>query len=72
MSYVYLMDLHQIIDTRIDTAKQLLNNNLHDPGMIKLQEGRIEILSDVKAFLIRDLNPKLPRALRKEDCFPHR
>ena len=68
MSYVYLLDLYQIINLRIKAANQLKNNITNDPGMIKFQEGRIEILSEVKEFLIKNLNPKLPHALRKEAC----
>ena len=66
MSYVYLLDLYQIIDIRIDAARQLKNNNRHDLSIKKFQEGRIEILSDIKTFLIQNLNAKLPRALRKK------
>lgn len=66
MSYVYLLDLYQVIDTRIDAAKRLKNNERHDLNIQKFQEGRIEILSDIKTFLIRNLNAKLPRALRKQ------
>ena len=69
MSYAYLLDLYQIINMRIEAANQLKNNNPNDPGMIKFQEGRIKILSDVKEFLIKNLNPKLPRALRKEAAY---
>ena len=68
MSYVYLLDLYQIIDMRIEATNQLKNNITKDPGMIKFQEGRMEILSDVKEFLIKNLNPKLPRGLRKKAC----
>ena len=69
MSYVYLLDLYQIINLRIEAANQLKNNITNDPGMIKFQEGRIEILSDINEFLINNLNPKLPHALRKAACY---
>ena len=69
MSYVYLLDLYQIINMRIEAANQLKNNITTDPGMIKFQEGRIEILSDINEFLIKNLNPKLPLALRKAACY---
>ena len=66
MSYVYLLDLYQIIDTRIDATNQILNNITNDPGMIKFQEGRMELLCDLKEFLSQNLNPKLPRGLRQK------
>jgi hypothetical protein len=65
MSYVYLLDLYQIINMRIEAANQLKNKITTDPGMKNFQEGRIETLSDINEFLIKNLNPKLPHALRK-------
>ena len=65
MSYVYLLDLYQIISMRIEAANQLKNKITTDPGMKNFQEGRIETLSDINEFLIKNLNPKLPHALRR-------
>lgn len=64
MSHTYLLDLHQLIDKRIEEARESLDNSENDPGMIKFHEGRIEILSDLKMFLSENLDPKLPRAFR--------
>lgn len=67
MSYIYLLDLHRLIDRRIAEAEQMKQDAEKDSEMKKFHEGRIDILSDVKAFLIQNLNPKLPRALRKSE-----
>ena len=45
MSYVYLLDLHQIIDQRLAEAGQAVENTKNDPGEKKFHEGRIAILS---------------------------
>ena len=65
MSYVYLLDLHQLIEKRITEAKRELDTIKSDPGEIQFHRGRIEALSDFKGFLTERLNPKLPRAFRK-------
>ena len=66
MSYVYLLDLYKLIDQRLAEAEQSIDNNENDPGKLRFREGQIDILSDFKKFLINDLNPKLPRAVRKK------
>jgi hypothetical protein len=64
MAYVYLLDLHQLIDQRLAQAGRAVKNNENDPGEKRFHEGRIEILSDFKDFLTENLNPKLPRRIR--------
>lgn len=65
MAYDYLLDLHQLIDQRLTEAGQSVENTENDPGEIRFHEGRIEILSDIKEFLTKNLNPKLPRRIRE-------
>ena len=65
MSYVYLLDLHRMIDESMTAARRELDAVESDPVEIKFHEGRIEALSDFKKFLTEKLNPKLPRAFRK-------
>jgi len=65
MSYVYLLDLHRLIEKRIAEAKRELDTIENNPGEIKFHKGRIEALSGFKDFLTEKLNPKLPRAFRK-------
>lgn len=65
MAYTYLFDLHQLIDERVADAKQQILRAAGDSDMIPFHEGRVDILSDFKMFLTLNLDPKLPRALRK-------
>ena len=65
MSYVYLLDLHQLIEKRIAEARQALGKIENNPGKTEFHQGRIEALADFKDFLTANLNPKLPRAFRK-------
>lgn len=67
MSYIYLLDLHRLVDSRIAEAEHLKQQVENDPEVTKFHEGRIDILSDIKTFLIQNLNPKLPRALRNTE-----
>ncbi len=66
MSYVYLLDIHKLIEQKIAEASQSIENTENDPGKTKYLEGQIDILSDFKVFLIENLNPKLPRAIREK------
>jgi hypothetical protein len=64
MAYVYLLDLHQLIDQRLAEAGQAVDKTKNDPFEKRFHEGRIEILSAFKDFLTENLNPKLPRRIR--------
>jgi len=65
MAYTYLFDLHQRVDERVADAKQSILRAAGDSDIIPFHEGRVDILSDFKIFLTLNLDPKLPRALRK-------
>jgi hypothetical protein len=65
MAYVYLLDLHRLIDQRLAKARQSIGNTKNDPVEKRYHEGRIESLLDLKAFLTENLNPKLPSKIRK-------
>lgn len=65
MSYVYLFDLHKLIDLKIEKLIQSLDDPENTIGQHRFQEGRMTALSDFKKFLTQTLNPKLPRRLRK-------
>ena len=65
MAYVYLMDLHQLIDQRLAEATQFVDNTTNNHGEIRFHQGRIAILLDFKDFLTKNLNPKLPRRIRE-------
>ena len=68
MSYVYLLDLYKLINKRLSETGKSIDNSENDPGELRYREGQIDILSDFKEFLIENLNPKLPRAIRKKLC----
>ena len=65
MAYVYLIDLHRLIDQRLTEAVQFVDNTTNNPGEIRFHQGRIAILLDFKDFLTKNLNPKLPRRIRE-------
>ena len=66
MSYVYLLDLHKLINQRLTELRQLIDHNENDPEDNYFHKGQIDILSDFKEFLVEHLNPKLPKAIREK------
>ena len=66
MAYIYLLDIYKLIDERIEDAKATLGNASGDLHEKKYQEGRIKALLDFKDYLIKNLNPKLPRRIRQD------
>ena len=66
MAYIYLLNLHEIIDKRLNEAKQGVDNVSNEPEKLRFLEGRIQALSEFKEFLIDNLNVKLPRRTRKQ------
>jgi hypothetical protein len=66
MAYIYLLDIYKLIDQRIEDAKAAMGNVFADPNETKYQEGRIKALRDFKDYLVQNLNPKLPRRIRKD------
>jgi len=66
MSYIYLLDIYRLMDERIKDAQAAVENEAAAP-MVKLyQEGRLQALMDFKAYLIQNLNPRLPRRIRED------
>ncbi len=65
MAYIYLLNLHEIIDKKINEVKKDIANTSNDPWRIKFLEGRIQALAELKIFLTNNLNSKLPRKIRK-------
>ena len=64
MAYVYLIDLHALVDKRLAEAQETLSNNGNDAMTSRFEQGRIEILTDCKSFLTEQFNPRLPRRIR--------
>jgi hypothetical protein len=67
MAYIYLLDLHQLIDQRLAEAEHSVDNTTNNRGEIRFHQGRIAVLSEFKDFLTENLNPKLPRRIRESN-----
>jgi hypothetical protein len=65
MAYVYLIDLHTLVEKRLAEAQEKLKNNGNDPLESRFEQGRIEILADCKSFLTDQFDPRLPRRIRE-------
>ena len=63
MSYNYLLDLYQVLDTRLE----LLTDNMNDiqRGTTEFDRGRYDCLLEFKQFLRDHYHHKLPRRLQK-------
>ena len=66
MAYIYLLDLHRFVDQRLVETKQLSDNIESNSSNIGFYEGKVDVLSDFKDFLTQELNPKLPRLIKKK------
>ena len=65
MAYIYLLNLYEKIDERLNKAKQSIDKISNNPEKIRFLEGRIKVLLEFKEFLINNLNSKLPRKIRE-------
>jgi len=65
MAYIYLLNLYEKIDNKLIEAKRDLENTSNEPENKSFLKGRIQVLSEFKEFLIKNLNSKLPRKIRQ-------
>ena len=65
MAYVYLLDLHDFIDQRLEQARKSLKDVENAKAESSFHAGRIEALSEFKSFLTIQFNPRLPRRIRE-------
>ena len=65
MAYIYLLNLYEKIDKRLNNIKQSIDGISNDPEKIRFLEGRMQVLLEFKEFLKNNLNSKLPRKIRK-------
>ena len=65
MAYVYLLDLYQYIDERLDRSTDGRNRANGDLPQVKFEQGRIDALTEFKGYLKENFNPKLPRRIRE-------
>lgn len=66
MAYIYLLNLYEKIDERLNNAKQSINTVSDEEEKVWLLEGRVQALLEFKEFLTDNLNAKLPRKIRKQ------
>ena len=65
MAYVYLLDLYQYIDERLGQAKAGLDKADGDLPSGKVEQGRLDALTEFQEYLQENFNPKLPRRIRE-------
>ena len=66
MAYIYLLNLYEKIDFRLNETRAQISNKSNRPEDIGKLEGRIEILSEFRQFLTDTLDQKLPKRIRKK------
>ena len=65
MAYIYLLNLYEKIDERLNNIKQSIDNISNDPKKLRFLQGRMQVLVEFKEFLKNNLNSKLPRKIRE-------
>ncbi len=76
MAYIYLLNLYETIEERINQAQKVdrKSGTTVTAGRTKklqktddqFQQGRIDLLNEFKNYLIDNMNDKLPKRLRKK------
>ncbi len=64
MSHTYLIDLYELIDQHKQEAEQELQTGASAPTATRFQQGRLDILTEFKAFLVQNYHHKLPRRIQ--------
>jgi hypothetical protein len=65
MSHNYLLDTYRIIDTRLGDARDGRMNS-HDDHERCFMDGRLDALHDLRDYLSRRYDIKLPRRIYKQ------
>jgi len=65
MAYIYLLNLYETIDRRLEETKALISKEQKTGEDIRILEGRRDVLLEIKQFLFDTLNHKLPKRIRK-------
>lgn len=65
MAYVYLLDFYKYIDERLGRAMDRRARADGDQMDLKLEQGRIDALTEFREYLESNFNPKLPRRIRE-------
>ena len=64
MSHTYLLDLYDLIEQRMEKAAGELRSGTSNGAGTRFQQGRCEVLTELKQFLAERYNSKLPRRIR--------
>lgn len=64
MSHTYLIDLYDLIDSRLEDVARASSAKISTGTDTFFQKGRSEALLECKQFLAEQYNSKLPRRLR--------
>lgn len=65
MAYIYLLNLYEKIDHRLDETKALISDGEKTLDEISFLEGRRDVLLEFRQFLSDHLHNKLPKKIRK-------
>jgi len=65
MAPEYLYKLHELIRSRLEEA-EAAHQTTEQNEIKAFQEGRIEVLTELRAFLAESYHLKLPRRLRSQ------
>jgi hypothetical protein len=66
MSYTYLFELYEMIEQRLAPLEKSISELPHNSNQDDFLKGRMDVLLDLKNYLEKQLNPKLPRAIQKK------
>jgi hypothetical protein len=66
MSYTYLFELYQMIDQRLAQIEESMSGLTQSSDRYLFFKGQQDVLLDLKDYLEKRLNPKLPRAIQKK------
>ncbi len=66
MAYIYLLNLYDDVDDRINEIQNKISNCQDHPEKLHSLKGKVDILKEFKTFLSDNLNQKLPKRIRKK------
>ena len=66
MSYIYLFELYEKIEQRLETIIQISSESFQHPEEVYFSKGQQDMLRELTTYLEQHMNPKLPRLLAKK------
>ncbi len=64
MAYIYLLNLYDEIEKRIDHLSEQKADNSRT-GTVQFEQGQKDLLIEFKQYLADNMNNKLPKRIRK-------